>query len=210
MKFDLRLANPRRLRWLLWGLAGLLPATLVLLLLHVPWLLLVYYLALFLPAVFYNKLLRQSAWVLLASDSLAWANPADSPPVGYQFAEIRSYRFDWSKNGIKLTIYPKEGKKAAIHGRLHKEFWMMGEAFKGAINRYNRANPGAEVVQEPSGLTKFFTSSLATRVLWGLLVLSAAWVARCLSHGSGGLAYLPLLLLLPYLAIWAYFYYERP
>ncbi|WP_223650181.1 hypothetical protein [Hymenobacter psoromatis] len=179
-------------------------------LLHGAWLLPVYYLVLFVPLIFYSKLVGQPAWVLITADSLAWANLADSPAVGYQFTEMRAYRSDWSKNDIKLTIYPKEGEKATISGRLHKEFWTMEEAFKEAIRRYNQANLGAEVVQEPSALTQFFTSSLSTRVLWGLLALSVSWVGWGIYRGLPSAAYLPLFLIgLPYLLIWANFYYER-
>lgn len=211
MKFDLRLANPRRLRWLLWGLAALLPATLLLLLLHAIWLLPVYYVAVFVPAVFYNKLLRQPAWVMITDDGIVWANPADSSPIGYQFAEMRAFRSDWGKDSITLSIYPKKGEKVTVSGGLHKEFWTMEEAFERAIKRYNQANPGAEVVREPSALTKFFTSSLSTKVLWGMLALSVTWVEWGIYRGASGVVYLPLLLIgLPYLLLWANFYYERP
>lgn len=64
---------------------------------------------------------------------------------------------------------------------------------------------------EPSGLTQFFTSPLSTKVLWLLLALGAAAVAWGIRHDAPGPAYLPLLFIgLPYLALWANFYYERP
>jgi len=97
-----------------------------------------------------------------------------------------------------------------LDGRFDDSFVAIWKAFDQAVRRYNRAHPGSEIVREKDGFEKFFGRPASTQVLWGLLVLSAAWVARCLSHGSSGLAYLPLLLLLAYLAIWAYFYYERP
>jgi len=160
---------------------------------------------------FYDRLLRQPAWVLLEDERISWANPADSVCARYQFADLRAYRFDWSKTAIHLTLYLRTGEQVSISGRLHKEFWTMGEAFKQAIGRYNQAHPEAPVAQEPSALTKFFTSPLSTQVLWGLLALGAAGVSWGLRHDAPGPAYLPLLLIgLPYLLVWANFYYERP
>jgi len=211
MKFDLRLTSRRRVRWLLWGWSACLPLTVLLPSLRLGWLLPAYYLAIFAPLVFYSRLLRQPAWVLVEADGISWANPADSPIIGYQFAALRAYRCEWGKNGITLTLYPREGAKVTLSGRLHKEFWTMEEAFKQTIGRYNQAHPEAPVAQEPSALTKFFTSPLATQVLWGLLALGAAGVGWGLRHDAPGPAYLPLLLIgLPYLLGWANFYYERP
>ncbi|NML65003.1 hypothetical protein HHL22_07265 [Hymenobacter sp. RP-2-7] len=199
------------MRWLLWGWAAVLPLTLLLPPLHLGWLLPVYYLAVFGPLVFYSALLRQPAWVQVDPDCITWANPADGPVVGYQFADLRAYRFEWTKNDNKLLLYPREGAKIVLSGRFHKEFWTMEEAFKQAIRRYNQAHPGAEIAQEPDALEKYFTSPLATKVLWALLALGAAAVAWGISHDAPGPAYLPLLLIgLPYLLVWANFYYERP
>lgn len=210
MRFDLRLTNPRRARWLLWGWLAYLPIILLLVSVHLGQLIPVYCLAVIIPTVFYNWLLRQPAWVLVAADGIAWANPADSEPVRCSFAELRAYRFDMGKNAEILTLYLRNGSKTTLSGRLHQEFQMMVQAFRREIHQYNAANPDAAVAWEPSGLTKFFTSPLATRVLWGLLALAAAWLGWGLAHDWPGIAYLPLLLLgLPYLVVWANFYYER-
>lgn len=211
MQYNLLLTSRRRLRWLLWGWAAFLPLTLLLPSLNLGWLLTIYYLVIFVPLVFYSRLLRQPAWVQLTADGIAWANPADDPPVHYQFAELRAYRFDWSKNDSTLKLYPKEGEKVTISGRLHQEFWTMEEAFKQAVKQYNQAHPSAEVVQEPTALTQFFTSSLSTKVLWWLLAFGIAGLSWGLGHHAPAAAYLPLLLIgLPYLLVWANFYYERP
>lgn len=119
MKFDLRLTNPRRLRWLLWSWAAFLPLSILLPSLHLAWLLPGYYLAIFGPLVFYSRLLRQPAWVQVDPDCITWANPADGPVVGYQFADLRAYRYDASKNDIILKLYPKQGSKVTFSGRLH-------------------------------------------------------------------------------------------
>lgn len=210
MRFDLRLTNPSRLRWLLWGWAAVLPLTLLFPPLHLGWLLPAYYLGVFVPLVFYSALIRQPARVLVTADGLAWANPADSEPARCPFAELRAYRFDWSRIDDILFLYPREGKKIALRGRSYPEFGTMRLAFEQAVRQYNQANPNAAVVREPDGLTRFFTSALATRVLWGMLVLATAWLGWGIIHGWPGPAYLPLLLLgLPYLLVWANFYYER-
>lgn len=214
MKFDLLLTKPRRLCWLRWGLVLYPISCLGLIRIGfqpVFWLIIAIPVLVLAQAVFYNKLFRQPAWVQVAPDGVAWANPASSPPVHYQFAELRAYRFEWTKNDIRLLLYPREGVKVAFSGRLHQEFWAMEEAFKQAVRHYNQANPGAEAVQEPDALTKFFTSPRATQVLWGLLALGVLGVGWGISRDAPGVAYLPLLLVeLPYLLVWANFYYERP
>ncbi|RZK51894.1 MAG: hypothetical protein EOO59_14385, partial [Hymenobacter sp.] len=112
MKFELLLTNYRRIRWLLWGVLAYAAGCLGLLLLHVPpsfWALVVPPLLALGLLPFRDKLLRQSAWVLVAADGVAWANPADGSPVRYQFAAIRAYRCEWSKISITLTLYLRGG-----------------------------------------------------------------------------------------------------
>jgi hypothetical protein len=214
MRFDLLLTNKGRVRGVLWALVAGFAVCIGLVVLGAQpafwWLMAVPLLMLGVLSL-WDKLFCQPARVLLEDDSISWANPADSVFERYQFADLRAYRFDWSKIAIHLTLHLRTGEQVSISGRLHKEFWTMEEVFKQAIRRYNQAHPDAEVAWEPSGLTQFFTSPLSTRVLWGLLALGAAGVAWGISHDAPGPAYLPLLFIgLPYLLVWANFYYERP
>ena len=214
MEFNLLLTNDGRLRWVLWALLAGYVASIVAVVMGAQpafWLLVGVPLLVLGGLPFYDRLLRQPAQVLLEADAISWANPADSLFERYQFADLRAYRFSWSKLSITLTLYLRTGERVSISGRLHEEFWTIEEEFKQASKRYNQAHPYAEILSEPSGLTTFFTSPLSTRVLWVLLALGASGVAWGIRHQAPGLAYLPLLLLgLPYLLVWANFYYERP
>jgi hypothetical protein len=103
----------------------------------------------------------------------------------------------------------QNGELVRLEGSFDESFAALWKALDQAVRRYNQTHAGAAITREKDSLEKFFVRRASTKVLLGLLVLSAAWVARCLNQGASGLAYLPLLLVLPYLAIWANFYYER-
>ena len=214
MKFELLLTNCRRLRRVLWGMAAGYGLCLAVVALAPPaafWWLVALPLVVLGLLPFWDQLFRQPAWVRVAADGVAWANPADGPPVRYPFAELRAYRFESSKLDNKLLLYLHDGERASMSGRLHQDFLAMQKAFEQAIKQYNQANPAARVVPEPEALEQFFAAPVATQVLWGLLVAGAVGVGWGSSHGAPGAAYLPVLLvLLPYLVVWANFYHQRP
>ena len=212
MKFDLLLTDFRRARWLLWGLLTDVGVLLGLLALHSR---LAFWAFVALPAllwaalIFMNQLFRRPGWVQVNDTGLEWDSPNEAAPRSVTFAELATYRFVPSRNGVGLRLRLRNGELVHFGGHFDDSFAAFWKALDQAVRRYNQAHPGAEIKREKDGFEKFFEHPASTRVLWGLLVLSAAWVARCLSCGAGGLAYLPLLLLLPYLAIWANYYYER-
>ena len=213
VKYDLLLTNQRRVRWLWWGILLYVSGLVGLITMRfVPgfWLLMALPLTLWIIPLFFDKLFRQASWVLLAADSIAWANPTDSSSVSWQFAEIRSYRFLPSRNGVGLLLYLTSGEKAGINASFNEEFIAFWNAFDQTIRRYNQANPSAEVVKEKDGLTKFFEQAIATKVLYGLLLAGGGLVGWGITHGWGPVPYVILgFLLLAYLAIWANFYNQR-
>ena len=212
MKFDLLLTDYRRVRWLLGGLLTYAGVLLGLLVLHsrlASWVFVALIPLLGVALLFYTLLFRRPGWVMVTDDMLSWNSPNETAPRLSSFVELSAYRFVPSRNGVALRLCLGTGELVRLDGRFDDSFVALWKALDQAVRRYNQAHPGAEIAREKDSLEKFFGRPASTQVLWGLLVLSAAWVARCLSHGAGGLAYLPLLLLLPYLTIWANFYYER-
>ncbi|RZL12036.1 MAG: hypothetical protein EOO62_11870 [Hymenobacter sp.] len=211
MKFNLLLTSWGRVRWLLWGALAYL-AILGLFTLYtqlsfgaimgLP-------LGLLVVLVGFDKLFRQPGWALVEPVAIAWANPATDSTHRVLFTELQAYRFAISRNGIALRLCLRSGELMRFEGRLDIEFMALWQAVDQAVRRYNQANPGAEIGREKEALEKFFTRRIATSVLFALLALSAAWVLRCLSRDAPVVAYLPLGLLLPYLALWANYYYAR-
>ena len=213
MQYNLLLTNRRRVRWLWWGLLAYVASGVGLLVtgFSVAFALLMGPLVTLLIALLlYNQLFRQPGWVLILPDGIAWAELVGSSPISWKFGEIRTYRFEFYRNGIKWFLYPQNGQRVILDARFTLEYAAMQQAFDQAVRRYNQTHPGAEIGVEKDSLEKFFEQSSSTKVLLGLLLVSASWITRCLSQEASGLAYLPLLLLLPYLAIWANFYYQRP
>jgi hypothetical protein len=213
MQYNLLLTNCRRVRWLWWGLLAYVVGGVGLLAIGFSVsfaFLMAPMITLLIAFLFYNQLFRQLSWVLVSPDGIAWAHPVSNSPVSWKFEEIRSYRFEFYRNGIKLFLYTQTGQRIVLDAKFSLEYGAMQQAFEQAVRCHNRAHPGAEVRIEKDSLEKFFEHSISTKVLIGLLSISAAWIIRCLERETSGLAYLPLLLLLPYLAIWANFYYQRP
>jgi hypothetical protein len=213
MQYNLLLTNRRRVCWLWWGLLAYVVGGVGLLAIGFP----VSFAFLMGPLVtlltaflFYNQLFRQLSWVLVSPDGIAWAHPVSNSFVSWKFEEIRSYRFEFYRNGIKLFLYTQTGQRIVLDAKFSLAYGAMQQDFEQAVRRYNLNHPGVEVVVEKDSLEKFFEQPVSTQVLIGLLLASAAWIIRCLEREASGLAYLPLLLLLPYLAIWANFYYQRP
>jgi hypothetical protein len=159
--------------------------------------------------LFSNRLFRRPGWVQVEVDGLIWNGPNQEAARSIFFAELRAYRFVPSRNGLGLRLCLQSGELVCLNGSFNDGFVALWKALDQAVRRYNQIHPGAEITREKDSLEKFFVRPASTKVLLGLLVLGAAWVVRCLSQGASGPAYLPLLLLLPYLAIWANFYYER-
>lgn len=199
MKFDLLLTDFRRVRWLLWGLLTDAGVLLGLFALHSR---LAFWALVALPAIlgvallFMNQLFRRPGWVEVEDAGLGWDSPNEAAPRSVTFAELATYRFVPSRNGVALRLCLRNGGLVHLGGHFDDGFVALWKALDQAVRRYNQAHSGAEITREKDSLEKFFGRPTSTQVLWSLLVLSAAWVARCLSHGSGGLAYLPLLLLL--------------
>jgi len=212
MKFDLLLTDFHRVRRLLWVGLAYAGALLGLLLLHSKltfWVFVALPGMLWLLLLFWAKLFRRPGWVRVESDGLGWDSPNQEEPRIISFTELNTYLFLPSRNGVALRLGLQNGELVRLEGSFNDSFVALWKALDQAVRRYNQTHPGAEITREKDSLEKFFVRPAATKVLLGLLGLSAAWVARCLSQEASGLAYLPLLLLLPYLAIWANFYYER-
>lgn len=212
MKFDLLLTDFRRTRRLVWVGLAYVGVLLELILLHsklLVWVFVVLPAMLWVLILFWTKLFRRPGWVQVEDNELGWNSPNQEAARRISFAELRAYRFVPSRNGVALRLCLQGGELVRLDGSFSDNFVALWQALDQAVRRYNQAHPGAEIMREKDGLEKFFGRPASTKVLLGLLVLSAAWVVRCLSQGAGGLAYVPLLLLLPYLAIWANFYYER-
>jgi len=208
MKFDLLLTDFRRVRRLLWvGLAyaGVLLGSILLHSKLSVWVFVALPGMLGLLLLFWTKLFRRPGWVRVESDGLGWDSPNQEAPSSISFTELSTYLFLPSRNGVALRLRLQNGELVQLEGSFNDSFVALWKALDQAVRRYNQTHPGAEITREKDSLEKFFVRPASTKVLLGLLVLSAAWVARCLSQGAGGL----LLLLLPYLAIWANFYYER-
>lgn len=211
MQFSLLLTNWGRVRWLLWG-ALMYLLSLGLVALHSPpsfWAIIVLPLGLLAAAVGFDKLFRQPGWALVEPDGITWANPATGPTHRVLFAELRAYRFAVSRNGVALRLCLRSGDLLRFEGRLDKEFVALWEVVDQAVRRYNQDNPSEEISREKDGLEKFFTRRISTTVLLGLLALGMAWVLGCFSRAAPAVAYLPVGLLLPYLAVWANYYYAR-
>lgn len=211
MKFNLLLTSRRRVRWLLWG-ALAYPALLGLFTLYSQpsfWAIMALPLGLLAMLVGFDKLFRQPGWALVEPDALAWANSATGSARRVLLAEVHAYRFAVSRNGIALRLCLRSGELVRFEGRLDSEFVALWHAVDQAVQRYNQANLGAEIGREKEALEKFFTRRISTIILLGLGALSAAWVLWCLSRAAPAVVYLPLGLLLPYLAVWANYYYAR-
>ena len=202
-KYDLLLTNQRRVRWLWWGLLIFVGGGGTLVVLHVdfaPGLFLAGCPGLLMLIIAYNKIFRQLAWVMVADDGIAWANPAVDPPTRLKFEDIRTYRFELYKQGMKLFLYLRSGKKATIDGRFDEDFAAMEQGFNYAVRRYNQAHPDTAIMQEKT----FFERPISGKILLGLLAASAAWVAWNISQQATALAYFPVVLvLMPYLGTWA-------
>ena len=202
MKYNLLLTNQRRVRWLWWGLLGCLVAGGGLLVLGMPMsfgLVIGLPVALLVAALFYDKLFRQLGWALVSADGISWANPADSLPNSWQFVEIRTYRFELYRNGIKLFIYLRNGQKIKLDAQYSLEYGALQKAFEQAVRRYNQEHPGAEIIVEKS----FFERPISTKILLGLLVASALLVAWSTRHEATAIVCFPVgLVLLTYLSIW--------
>jgi hypothetical protein len=203
MKFNLLLTNKSRVRWLWWGLLGGLLGGIGLLALGWPvsfGLVIGLPVALLAAMLFYDKLFRQLGWVLVKPDGITWANPADSLPDSWQFAEIRAYRFELYRNGIKLFMYMRDGQKIKLDAQYSLEYGALQKAFAQAVQRYNQAHPSAKVTVEKS----FFERPISSKILLGLLVASAPLVAWGISHAATAAVCFPVGLgLLTYLSFWA-------
>jgi hypothetical protein len=212
MKFDLLLTDFRRVRKLLWvGLAyaGVLVG---LVLLHSR---VSFWVFVALPGILWvliscwTTLFRRPGWVQVEADGLTWNSPNQEATRSISFAELRAYRFVPNRIGLALRLHLRSGELVGLEGSFNDSFVALWKALDQAVRRYNQAHVGAEILKEKDSLEKFFERPVSTKVLLGLLVLSVAWVVRCLHQEASSLAYLPLLPLLPYLAIWVNFYYER-
>jgi hypothetical protein len=160
--------------------------------------------------LFWTKLFRRPGWVQVDIDGLIWNGPNQEAARSIFFAEMRAYRFVPSRTGLALRLCLQCGELVRLDGSFNDSFVALWKALDQAVRCYNQTHPGAEIVREKDGVEKFFERPTSTKVLLGLLLLSVAWIIRCLSQAASGLAYLPLLLMLPYLAIWAHYYYQRP
>lgn len=201
--YNLLLTNYRRVRWLWWGLLVFFGVGGGLLALRIDFafgLLLAGCSGLLMLIIAYNKIFRQPAWVLVADDGIAWANPVVDPPTSLKFEEIRTYRFELYKQGMKLFLYLRSGEKETLDGRFDEEFAAMEQHLNYAVRRYNQAHPDAAIAQEKT----FFERPISGKVLLGLLAASAVWVAWNISQQAAAGAYFPVVMVLvPYLGTWA-------
>ncbi|MGI4866232.1 MAG: hypothetical protein ACRYFZ_20065 [Janthinobacterium lividum] len=202
-KYNLLLTNQRRVRWLWWGLLAYVVGGVGLLGLHFlpSFGLVIGPLVVLLGAVmFYDKLFRQPGWVLVTADSITWVNSATNSPGSWQFAEVRTYRFELYRNGIKLFLYLHNNQKIKLDAQYSLEYGAMQKAFEQAVRRYNQAYSEAEITVEKT----FFERQISSKILLGLLVASAVWVAWNISQQATAVAYFPVVMILvPYLGTWA-------
>jgi hypothetical protein len=213
MRFDLLLTDYHRVRWLLWGLLAHAGVLLGLFTLHSKlsvWVLVALPGMLWAAILFWTQLFRRPGWVRVEHDGLSWHSPNEAAPRSISFAKLGAYRFLTSRIGMSLRLCLRSGELVRFESSFSDDFAALWRALDQAVRRHNQTHPDAEIAREKDSLEKFFGRPASTKVLLGLLALSAVWVVRCLSHGADGLAYLALLLLLPYLIVWANFYYDRP
>jgi hypothetical protein len=143
---------------------------------------------------------QQSGWALVEPDGITWANPADSLPASWQFAEISTYHFEFYRNGIKLFMCLRDGQKIKLDAQCSLEYGALQKAFVQAVQRYNQAHPGAEIIVEKL----FFERPISSKILLGLPVASAPLVAWGISHEAAAAVCFPVGLgLLTYLSVWA-------
>jgi hypothetical protein len=201
--YELLLTNQRRARWLWWGLLGYVGGMGGLLLAHfLPsfGLLITPPVGLLAAMMFYDQLFRQPGLVRVAAEGIAWANPATSSLDSWQFAKIRTYRFELYRNGIKLFLCLHDGQKIKLDAQYSLAYGAMQKAFGQAVRQYNQRHPAAEITVEKT----FFERRVSSKILLGLLAASAGWVAWSISRQATAVAYFPVVLVLvPYLGTWA-------
>ncbi|GAA4504686.1 hypothetical protein GCM10023172_31320 [Hymenobacter ginsengisoli] len=160
---------------------------------------------------FSEWLFWQPMSVWLSSDGVAWLKPGAGQPEKYLFAELRAYRFRVGKSVTDILLWPVASDEDKIRCRYSVEFASFQQAFIQAIKAYNQLNPSAQVTVVEEPMVRFFKSPASTNVLFGLLMVLALWVGWGVARGRHPAVYIvpTLLLLLPYLLIWANFYYQR-
>ncbi|WP_460582087.1 hypothetical protein [Hymenobacter arcticus] len=210
-EFELTILNQRKGLRVLWGYIGYVGLLITLLGTHhtdaVFGLLCLLPIGLGILLRFRDKLVGEDGRVRIDADGLELTNQKTGVQITLLFKQLHSYRILPAKGSMGLLLRTKNEEKLSFSASYTTEFADMIKAFEQALRQYNQTENMTPILREKG----FFERVISTKVLLSLFALATVLIAWGFSAAVSPIKYvLPVVLVvLPYLSVWAMFSDKR-